>query len=84
MFWLMVLLSMIYVKKIMGQGKMYKCDLNTKPLEIPTMEDVIGNFLDFAYSLVNYLDTSCRSLYNLFTKNKSISTDNIVSDSTKS
>ena len=62
---------MIYVKK-MGQGKMYKCELNTKPLEIPTIEDVIGNFLEFGFSLVNYLNASCRSLYNFLRENISV------------
>ncbi len=60
----------------MGQGKMYKCEFQEKQFELPSIEDAIGNLGDFvsvsSLRLVYYLETSCRSLYNLFTKYKSV------------
>ena len=84
----MVLLSMIYVKTKMGQGKMYKCELNSKSLEIPTIEDVIGDFLEFGFTLVNYLNSIGGRLYNFLRENISVRTENTlgvpVSNTTKS
>lgn len=53
----------------MGQGKIYKCEYTAKQtetqFELPSIEDAIGN-------LVDYLKSIGGSLYNLFTKDKSI------------
>lgn len=58
----------------MGQGKIYKCNLEKK--DIPTIEDAIGSLGDLVsvttLCLMDNLKTSCCCLYNLFTKYKSI------------
>ena len=80
----MLLLYMIYVKTKMGMGKMYI----PKTLEIPTIEDVIGDFLDFGFTLVNYLNSIGGRLYNFLRENISVRTENTlgrsVSNTTKS
>ncbi len=49
----------------MGQGKIYKCEYRETQFELPSIEDAIGN-------LVDYLKSIGGSLYNLFTKDESI------------
>lgn len=49
---------------------------NVENFDIPSIEDAIGNLGDFVsvstLCLMDYLKSSCRSLYNLFTKYISI------------